>query len=147
MFQLDIDKADMDEWDENKDGIRERFASNLCEAFCIPKKKIHVQRVDRENGIIYLCAQPPYGKKVVDSLNGGAKDAAARMKAVRKCCVEIDARVDSITLGEFGLKIENRLMDPRWNKKYCWPPGNVPGEHYWVNPLMYGGKPYHCPSG
>ena len=147
MIQLEVDKTDMDQWEANSDGIRERFAANLCEAFGIPKKQIRVERVDREKAVIHLVVFPPYGQQVVDGLNGGAKDAAARMRAVRQCCVDIDAQVESITLGEFGLKIEHRLMDPRWNKKYSWPPGNLPGEHYWAKPLIYGGKPYHCPSG
>ncbi|UJR21795.1 hypothetical protein I4U23_024870 [Adineta vaga] len=146
MIQLDADDAYMNQWDTNKGGIRERFVDNLCEAFGVPKNKIRIIRVDREKAIIHLCVLPPYGKKVVDSLNGGAADAVARMYAVRKCCLDVDAHVESITLGEFGLKIENRLMDPRWNKKYGWAPGE-PQAHFWATPINQGGKPYFCPSG
>jgi hypothetical protein len=144
---LELNNTDMDRWVANKDGIREEFAAALCRAFEIPEKKIRVDNVERDKGIIYLCVQPPYGKKVIDSLNGSAVDAAARMQAVRKCCRDLNANVESITLGELGLKIEDRLMDPRWNKNYVWPDSNPNEGDYWATPIIRGGKPYYCPSG
>jgi len=137
----------MDRWVANTDGIREQFGAALCGALQIPEKKIRVDNVDRDKGIIYLFVQPPYGKKVIDSLNGTATDAASRMQAVRKCCGNFNANVESITIGEFGLKIEDRLMDPRWNKNYIWSNDNPNEGHYWANPIMRGDKPYYCPSG
>ncbi len=103
--------------------------------------------MDRDKGIIYLCVLPPYGKNVVDSLNGSAPDAVVRMQAVRKCCNDVRVNVESITLGEFGLNIEDRLMDPRWNKTYVWANSNSDEGEYWSTPIVQGDKPYYCPSG
>lgn len=147
IIQLELNKTNMERWDVNSDGIRERFGAALCQAFGIPDKKIRVDRVDRDKGIVYLCVQPPYGKNVVDGLNGTDPDAAARMKAVRQCCLDLNANIESITLGEFGLKVEDKLMDPRWNKIYIWPGENIPEGQLWSQPIMTGGQPYYCPSG
>ena len=147
LVQLELDTANTDRWANNSDGIWEEFSSNLCKAFLIPTKNIRVENVDQTKGIIHLIVQPPFGKKVVDDLNGTAPDAAARMQAVRKCCEDLNVPVESITLGEFGLKIEDKLMDPRWNKVYGWQVDTTKDIHYWSSPINQGGKPYFCPSG
>jgi hypothetical protein len=147
IIQLDPNSTDMERWAANTDGIREKFGTALCQAFLIPNKNIRVDDVERDKGIIYLCALPPYGKNVIDSLNGTAPDALARMKAVRRCCSDIRLNVETITLGNFGLKIEDRLMDPRWNKTYVWPDSDSDKGQYWTTPIMQGDKPYYCPSG
>ncbi|CAF4594418.1 unnamed protein product [Rotaria sp. Silwood1] len=146
-IRLDTDRTDMKQWAVNTDGIQERFVAALCQAFLIPIKSIRIDSIEPDDGNLFLFVEPPYGKNVVDSLNGTAPDAAARMKAVRKCCCDLNANVESITLGEFNLKVEHRLMDPRWNKKYAWSNNNPDKEQYWANPINQGGKPYHCPSG
>jgi hypothetical protein len=147
IIRLEVNNNNMDRWVANTDGIREQFGATLCRAFLIPNKNIRVDRVEGDEGIIYLCVLPPYGKNVIDSLNGSAPDALSRIEAVRKCCRDLNANIESITLGEFGLKIEDRLMDPRWNKKYIWPNSKPDEGHYWANPIMQGGRPYYCPSG
>jgi hypothetical protein len=147
IIQLDINNSNIEQWVVNQDGIREKFGTDLCQAFGIPKKNIRVANVDRDKGIIHLGVLPPYGKNVIDNLNGVAPDAAARMQAVRKCCNDVRANVESITLGEFGLKIENRLMDERWNKVYVWPNSDPSEGEYWPTPIQQGGEPYYCPSG
>jgi hypothetical protein len=147
VIQFEVNTTDMDDWAANKNTIRERFAAGLCEAFMIPEKNIRVDDVDRDKAVVFLRVLPPYGKDVVDSLNGTALDAAARMRAVRKCCVDLNLNVESVTLGEFGLKIEDKLMDPRWNKTYSWSKGDPNDGHFWVTPIDQGGKPYFCPSG
>ena len=147
VIKLELNRVDIERWANNTDGIREQFASALCQALVVPAKNIRVVDIDRNQGIIFLCVQPPFGKKVIDSLNGSAPDAVARMQAVRKCCRELNAVVESITLGEFGLKVEDRLMDPRWNKIYVWPNSDSDKGEYWAKPINQGGKPYYCPSG
>ncbi|CAF3008535.1 unnamed protein product [Rotaria sp. Silwood2] len=146
-IRLDADRTDMKQWAVNTDGIQERFVAALCQAFAIPTQSIRVDSIESDEAMIYMYIEPPYGKVVVDSLNGTAPDAAARMQAIRKCCCDLNANVESITLGEFGLKIEDRLMDPRWNKKYAWSNNNPDEGQYWPNPINQGGKPYYCPSG
>jgi phosphoribosylformylglycinamidine (FGAM) synthase PurS component len=42
MIQLEVDDSDMDQWENNVDGIRERFLANLCEALDIPSENIHI---------------------------------------------------------------------------------------------------------
>jgi hypothetical protein len=147
VIQLRMDEGELERWGDSSNGLRERFAAALCKAFGIPENQINVEDVELSKGIIHLLVHPPYGKNVVDSLNGNAADAASRMAAVRKCCLELDAHVESITLGEFGLKVENRLMDPRWNKKYVRPEEKQEGTESWANSIDQGGKPYYCPSG
>ncbi|CAF4255159.1 unnamed protein product, partial [Rotaria sordida] len=111
----------MKQWAINTDGIQERFGVALCQAFGKPPKYIRVDSIDSDEAIINIYIRPPYGKNVIDSLNGTAPAAAVRMQAVRKCCCDFNANVESITLGEFG--------------------------QYWLNPIDQGGKPYYCPSG
>ena len=147
VIQLDMSNTDIEQWIGNQDGIQDKFGTNLCQAFGIPNKNIRVANVDRDKGIINLCVLPPFGKNVIESLNGSAPDAVARMQAVRKCCNDVRANVESITLGEFGLKIENKLMDPRWNKVYVWPNSDKSEGQYWSTPIQQGGEPYYCPSG
>jgi hypothetical protein len=146
-IKLGLDGTNIDKWVANEDGIQQRFAAALCKAFLIPANKIRVENFERDKGVIHLCVLPPFGKNVIDSLNGTALDAAARMDAVRKCCLDFSASIESITLGEFGLKIEDRLMDPRWNKNYVWAHSNRDEGQHWATPIIQGGKPYYCPSG
>lgn len=147
IIQLELNVTDIQRWEANVDGIQEQLGAALCRAFRIPDKKIRVDRVEGDKGMIYLRVQPPYGKNVIDGLNGTDPDAAARMKAVRQCCLDLNANIESITLGEFGLKIEDKLMDPRWNKIYIWPGETVPEGILWAQPIMQGGRHYYCPSG
>ncbi|CAF1418472.1 unnamed protein product, partial [Rotaria sordida] len=126
----------MKQWAINTDGIQERFSAALCQAFGIPPKYIRVDSIDSDEAIINICIRPPYGKNVIDSLNGTAPAAAVRMQAVRKCCCDLKANVESITLGEFdGVK------------KYAWSNNNPDEGQYWSNPINQDGKPYYCPSG
>jgi hypothetical protein len=53
---------------------------------------------------------------VIDSLNGTAPDSAAGIEALRKCCLSVNLNIETITLVDFGLKIEDRLMDLQWNR-------------------------------
>ena len=147
IIQLELNKTDMQRWEANTEGVREQLAAALCRAFRIPDKKIRVDRVEGDKGMVYLRVQPPYGKNVIDGLNGTDPDAVARMKEVRQCCLDLNANIESITLGEFGLKIEDKLMDPRWNKVYIWPGETIPEGQLWAQPIMQGGQPYYCPSG
>ncbi|CAF3537907.1 unnamed protein product [Rotaria socialis] len=147
IIQLDSDKTDLKQWAANTNGIQEKFSGTLCQAFKIPTQAMRIGGIGIDTGIINLFVQPPYGQNVVDSLNGTAPDALARMNAVRKCCQDLNANVESMTLGEFGLKVEDKLMDPRWNKKYAWPDSPPEQGQYWKTPIDQGGKPYYCPSG
>ena len=137
----------MEAFRTNRNNIRQRLAAGLCEALNIPVDNIRIDEVDAKRGILHLRVLPPFGRAVVDSLNGNAPDAAARMVAVRKCCIDFDAQVESFTLGEFGLQVEDRLMDPRYNKQYIWPGQTIEGGQCWAKPIDQGGKPYFCPSG
>ncbi|CAF1207748.1 unnamed protein product [Adineta steineri] len=100
------------------------------------------------NNSVDLTAAKLKNLKVKDEASGNIDpyDALAEMEAMHKCCKDIDENVESITLGEFGLEIEGRLMDPRWDKNYVWSSKDSAGE-YWENPRNQGGKPYYCPSG
>ena len=147
IIQLITHGWDPETFRENKNNIRQRLAKGLCTALEIPSDNIQVENVDYDKGRVHLRVAHPHGKVVVDALNGNAPDAAKRMAAVKKCCEDLHVPVESITLGEFGLHVENRLMDPRFNKRYVWAHEKGPGLEYWAKPLDYGGKPYYCPSG
>ena len=146
-IQLDVNKNDMGPWKDNNNDLRERFCAGLCQAFQIPKGQIQFDRVGPAEGLVHVRVLPPHGAKVADCLNGNALDAAARMKALKKCCRDLHADIESITLGEFGLKVKDKLMDPRWNKEYIWSNVSDPKGSYWKGSLDRGGKPYFCPTG
>ncbi|CAF1526108.1 unnamed protein product [Adineta steineri] len=147
MFELVRDTSFMNQFKNNSNGVQEQFIKSLCQAFSIPSGKIRMKDIDCDKAIICILISPPYGKGVVDSLIGNSEDAVARMEAICKCCKDIDANVESITLGDFGLEVEGRLMDPRWNKNYVSSSNDRSEGEYWVSPINQGGKPYHCPSG
>lgn len=147
IIQLITNSFDADAFQENRNNIRQRLAGGLCAAFGIPTDKIHVEKFDGDQGRVHLRVRGPHGKDVVAALNGNAPDASKRMAAVKKCCADLSLPVESITLGEFGLHVENHLMDERFNKRYVFEHEKGDGAFYWKTPLMYGGKPYYCPSG
>ncbi|CAF1324993.1 unnamed protein product [Adineta steineri] len=147
MFELKADAAFMNQFKNNSNEVQERFIEGLCQAFSIPRGKICMKNIDCDKAIICILILPPYGKKVVDSLNGSASDAVARRNAVNRCFSDINADVESVTLGEFALEVEGRLMDPRWNKNYIWSSDNRAEGEYWATPINQGGRPYFCPSG
>jgi hypothetical protein len=66
---------------------------------------------------------------------------------VRKCCLAIKAEIGSITLGDFDLSIDQKLMDPTWNRQYVWTRSDDDDGQYWQKPIDRGGRPYFCPSG
>lgn len=147
ILHLDKNDANVDQWIAKDDRSKERFAKNLCEAFGIPTNKIQIERIDTGEGVIHLRVVPPYGKDVIDRMNGHAPDAAARMNAVRKCCEDLHVPVKSLTFGDLGLEIEDKLMDPRWNRVYPWPDEKVSDGVFWKDPIDRGHRPYYCPSG
>ena len=147
IIRLIINSFDADALRENRNNILQRLAGELCAAFGIPTGKIHVEKVDSDKDRLHLRVLCPHGRDVVGALNGNAPDAAKRMAAVKKCCEELGLPIESVTLGEFGLHVENRLMDERFNKRYAFEHEKGDGLFYWKTPLLYGGKPYYCPSG
>lgn len=136
-----------DEWLTNQNGIQDQFIIALCMAFLIPTNKMRVDGFTSTNSTLQIFALPPYGKNVIESLNGTSVDSSARIEAVRKCCSSMHVKVESISLGDCGLNIENKLMDPQWNRKYTFSNEDADGGQYWETPLDRGGKPYFCPSG
>lgn len=144
---LDVDKTDSKQWANNSDGIQQKFCAALCQAMDIPEASASVDNFEADDGTLNITIDPPYGSKVVDGLNGTAPDSVARMQALRRICRAHRIEIHSIVLGEFGLKIEAKLMDPRWNKVYVWPTSPKMEGDYWAKPIDQGGKPYFCPSG
>ena len=84
---------------------------------------------------------------MIDSLNGTSLDSPARIKAVRESCSSVKGQVESITLGEYGLSIDRKLMDAKWNREYLWTKSAAGEGEYWEKSIDRGGKPYFCPSG
>ncbi len=146
-ISIHLEGADIDEWSINSNKIQDKFSSTLCEAFRIPDRSIRITGVENGSVIILGYVLPPYGKNIVESLNGTAPDSPMRIEAVRKCCLAVKGKVESITLGEFGLSIDHKLMDPMWNRKYLWSRNDTDEGEYWEKPISRGGKPYFCPSG
>ena len=146
-ISIHLKGPDFNEWSKNVNGIQEKFSSALCQAFLIPNGSILIIKVDRGSIIISGQVKPPYGKSIIDSLNGTALDSPARIKAVRECCSRFGGTIESITIGEFNLSIGHKLMDPLWNRKYLWAKSDTEKGQYWEKPIDRGGKPYFCPSG
>ncbi|CAF1257386.1 unnamed protein product [Rotaria sp. Silwood1] len=115
-------------------------------ALLIPDGNIRITRVESGSVIVIGYVMPPYGKNVIEGLNGNARDSAARIEAVRQSCSSYNGQVESITLGDFGLSIDHKLMDPAWNRKYLWSPEDPEKGEYWKRSLNRGGRPYFCPS-
>ena len=138
---------DVKQWSNNSDQIQEKFGAALCEAFLIPLGNIRITGIDSRDGNIQAYVVPPYGKNVIDSLNGTATDSPARIKSVRECCLAFKGKIESIGLGEMGLSIDDKLMDPLWNRKYLWAKSDTEEGEFWEKSIDRGGKPYFCPSG
>jgi len=139
--------ANLKEWENNVNKIQEKFCSSLCQAFGIKDGSIKIKGIESGSVIIRAYVSPPHGKTVVDSLNGALTDSPQRISAVRQCLSTFDGEIESITLGEFGLEIDKKLMDPKWNRKYVHTANDPDGGEYWDKPIPRGGKPYYCPSG
>jgi hypothetical protein len=144
---IHLEEVNMNEWLKNVNKIQDKFISALCQAFLIPIGSIRIINVECGSVLIRAYVEPPYGKNVIDSLNGTAPDSPARLKAVRECCLSVKGNVQSITLGKYGLSIDRKLMDPLWNRKYLWFKSDTDEGEYWEKPIDRGGKPYFCPSG
>jgi hypothetical protein len=146
-MSIHLEEADINEWTKNINRIQDQFSSSLCRAFDIPDMSIRITEVKYGSVIIIAYVLPPYGSNVIDCLNGVASDSPARIKAVRKCCLAVKGKIQSITLGDCGLSIDHKLMDPMWNRIYAWSNKNSNEGQFWEKPLNRGGKPYFCPSG
>jgi hypothetical protein len=146
-ISIRLEGIDTDQWSAKSNQIQDEFSNALCQAFSIPIENIRIIKVDYGTGTIYAHVLAPYGKNVIDSLNGTAPDSAARIEAVRKCCLAIKAEIGSITLGDFDLSIDQKLMDPTWNRQYVWTRSDDDDGQYWQKPIDRGGRPYFCPSG
>ena len=144
---IQLTNVDVEQWSTNANGIREQFGVALCLAFVIPIDQIRIDGFEPDDMTLKAVVLAPYGKTVTDCLNGTAPDSAARIEAIQKCCASMNVKIQTITLGTAGLNIEDRLMDPQWNRKYTFPDEQTEDGEYWVEPLIRGGKPYHCPSG
>lgn len=138
---------DVEHWSNNVDRVQENFGTALCEAFQIPRGNIRITGIDSLDANIHAYVVPPYGKNVVDSLNGTAADSPARVKAVQECCLGFKGKIESIGIGDMGLSIDKKLMDPLWNRTYLWAKSDTGEGEYWENSIDRGGKPYFCPSG
>ncbi len=144
---IHLEEVSMNQWSRNSNQIQDKFISALCQAFLIPIGSISITKIECGSVLIRASVKAPYGKNVIDSLNGNAPDSPARIKAVRECCLSVKGRVESITVGRYGLSINCKLMDPLWNIKYLRPKSNTGEGEYWEKPIDRGGKPYFCPSG
>ena len=136
----------MKHWATNRQNIWERFGADLCRALRIPERQIQVERVDRAPGLVYLRVRPPHGTNVVDRLNGNALDAKDRMEDVRGCLARLNIKVDSLTLGEVGLGIQEDFMDAVWDTTYWKSGGSDERAVHWKDPISQGNRPYYCPS-
>ena len=68
------------------------------------------------------------------------------MAPLRQCFAHLNVKVESITLGEIGMGIQEGFMDPMWNKTYVGPGSNDAAGRYWKDPVSQGNRPYYCPS-
>lgn len=148
---IHLEKANYNNWSTNVNGIQDTFTSALCRAFLIPLKSVKstsVTRVEQAGVVIvHALVSPSYGKNVADCLNGTAADSPQRIQAIAQCWDPSNGKIESITLGDTGLSIDNKLMDPKWNKIYRWPSDNDDKADYWSGSIDRGGQSYFCPSG
>lgn len=146
-LSIKLVNINIDDWSTNLNKVQDLFISALCLAFLLPVDTIRTECFVSANSTLKTVVLPPYGKILIESLNGTAVDSAARIEAVRKCCMSTNVKIELITVGDFGLNIESKLMDPQWNRKYIFADENNESGQYWKEPLIRGGKSYYCPSG
>jgi len=139
--------VNINQWSTNTNGIQDQFSVTLCVVLLIPIDKIRVDGLASDNSTLQAYVLPPYGKNVIDNLNDTAPDSTARIEALQKCCLSMNAKIETIKLNDFVLNIEDRLMDPQWNQKYIFLDEECEDGQYWTYPLDRGGKNYNCPSG
>lgn len=141
-------KTDSDGSSEVSNEQKDSFKNALSKALDIPEISVEIEEVKVEDKVVHGKFRKPYGKKAVDVFNGTASDSVDRMEKLRVECESFGVKLDTITLGEYNLDVEDRLMDPKWNITYRWPnEPNSTGTNYWDKSLVRGGKPYFCPSG
>jgi len=115
----------------------------------LPPDALTIERVEKGSVILHLVIHPPHGQLVVEQISRHEKNdpsSALNVEAIQKCCEKFNSHLHSIILGKYGLTIEKRLMDFKWNKRYVDRHGKA-GGIYWSTPLNRGGKPYFCPEG
>jgi hypothetical protein len=144
---IHLEQVSMSQWARNINKIRDKFITALCQAFRIPNGTIRVLKVEVGSVLIRAYVEPPYGNKIIESLNGTALDSPARVKAVHECCLSVKGSVQSITLGKFSSSVDRKLMNPSWNRKYLWWKSDTENGEYWEKQIDPGAKPYICPSG
>lgn len=142
-----MDGANIDQWSKNSNHIQEEFSSSLCRALRIPDRSIRISGIESGSVIIHAYVFAPYGINFIDSLNGTAPDSAERIKSFQRCCAAVAADIRSITIGDFALSIDHRLMDQQWNRRYLYSRFDNEKGEYWEGSINRGGKPYFCPSG
>lgn len=139
-------EADFDAWSTNREAIRQRFCAALSNTLGFPKDTIRIARVEQGSTILRILILAPHGQEFLEKFTGVDSRVLQQMELLQKCCAKFNSRICSVTLGECGLDIQEKIMDPRWNKVYTYTYGSPDGTH-WVGSLDRGGKPYFCPKG
>jgi len=138
--------GDFHRWSTNQSAIRQQFCANLTNIFQLPKDSLRIVRVEQGSAVLHIIAPVPYGQVMVEKLAKDSEIARLNMEKLKECCRKFASPLCSVTLGEMGLKIEDRVMDPSWNRIYVFSRGQTNGT-FWLGSLDRGGKPYFCPKG
>lgn len=130
---LDEDIAD---WDESKNGARKKdaYITQICRQLNIPPHAFKIERIEAGSTRVYGIVRPPYGEVVLDYFS---------VDDVELKNLSESGIITSITLGRFGLNVNDQALFPRWNRVYF---SGTDGTH-WTGSLDRAGKPYFCPTG
>lgn len=99
-----------------------------------------------------MLIQAPHGKQVADALSCEPERSNLRREKtqyihrIEHCLSKFKARLYSIAIGDLGLKTDEAVMDPIWNRIYDLPNTNL-NTTYWPDAIDRGGHPYFCPIG
>jgi hypothetical protein len=138
--------ADFETWSKNESAIQQRFCATLSKTFELPADSIRITRVEQGSTILHIIVRPPHGEVIIKKLSSTDSISYKNNDLIEECGKRCDCRIYSIVLGKFGLSVEERVMDPRWNKVYTHSYGQSDGT-FWTGSLDRGGKPYFCPKG
>lgn len=139
-------EADFEAWSTNRAAIRQQFCATLSNSLGFPKDTIRITRVEQGSTILRILIVAPYGQDFLEKFSGTDSRTLKHMESLQKCCKKFNSRICSVTLGETGLDIQEKIMDPRWNRTYTYEYG-APGGTFWTGSIDQGGKPYFCPKG
>jgi hypothetical protein len=127
---------DYESWQRSESGASKKsvYIAQICKQLNIPHDAFRIERIEAGSTLVYGVVLPPHGKVVMKYFS--VDDAELDSLSQRD-------KITMITLGRFGLNVNDQVLFPTWNRVYS----DESGGTYWTGSLDRAGKPYYCPVG